>query len=201
MRLFIAINFTEDILEELEYNIEDLKAEAEKGSFTERENLHLTLAFLDEVEKESLPLVKECMIRALMNIETEPMILSLGGFGSFRRKGKKDRLYYREAVSSKGKKVIKNRNGNKRVVETDRLADLQSAIIRELDASGIYYDDKPFHPHITLARGCRTYPDFDEEWFEEGFENASMTVREISLMESVRHGSRTVYVPVYKLKL
>lgn len=201
MRLFIAINFNDEILEELEYNIEELKAESEKGSFTETENLHLTLAFLDEVENRDLPAVQEAMVRAVMNFETEPMTLSLGGFGSFKRKGKTDRLYYREAVSSKGKRVIKNRNGAKKTIEVDRLEELQKAITRELDYSGIYYDDKPFKPHITLARGCRTYPDFDMEWFEDGFEDASMTVTEIVLMESMRHGSRVVYRPVYKLKL
>ena len=54
MRLFIAINFNDDIKEELENNIEDLKDEAKRGNFSLIDNLHLTLAFIGELDKRNL---------------------------------------------------------------------------------------------------------------------------------------------------
>ena len=58
MRLFIAINFNDDIKEELENNIEDLKDEAKRGNFSLIDNLHLTLAFIGELDKRNLQTVK-----------------------------------------------------------------------------------------------------------------------------------------------
>ena len=69
MRLFIAINFNDDIKEELENNIEDLKDEAKRGNFSLIDNLHLTLAFIGELDKRNLQTVKDAMIYAVSNFE------------------------------------------------------------------------------------------------------------------------------------
>ena len=48
MRLFIAINFDENMLDALTEIQDDLRRCGVKGHYTPRENLHMTLAFLGE---------------------------------------------------------------------------------------------------------------------------------------------------------
>ena len=46
MRLFIAIQFDENILDALMDFQADLKSQGVTGNYTKRENLHITLAFI-----------------------------------------------------------------------------------------------------------------------------------------------------------
>lgn len=48
MRLFIAIQFEEKILDALNDFQDDLKEKGVTGNYTKRENLHITLAFIGE---------------------------------------------------------------------------------------------------------------------------------------------------------
>ena len=48
MRLFIAIQFEEKILDAITDFQDDLKAQGVTGNYTLRENLHITLAFIGE---------------------------------------------------------------------------------------------------------------------------------------------------------
>ena len=82
MRLFIAINFSWELKQALNEQIEKLKAIAYRGDFTLPENLHLTLAFLGKVEPFKIPLIKQ----AMQGVEVAPFKLTLGGLGVFRRK-------------------------------------------------------------------------------------------------------------------
>ena len=50
MRLFIAITFTEDMLDALSEIQDDLRRSNVRGSYTPRENLHMTLAFIGEYD-------------------------------------------------------------------------------------------------------------------------------------------------------
>ena len=47
MRLFIAINFNEDVTDDLARLQAELRDCGAEGNFTRPENLHLTLAFID----------------------------------------------------------------------------------------------------------------------------------------------------------
>ena len=53
MRLFTAINFDDNIKDALSAAISELKARGIRGTFTLRENLHLTLVFLGETPRVS----------------------------------------------------------------------------------------------------------------------------------------------------
>ena len=48
MRLFIAIQFEDEILDALTDFQGDLNAQGVTGNYTKRENLHITLAFIGE---------------------------------------------------------------------------------------------------------------------------------------------------------
>ncbi|MDR1042323.1 MAG: RNA 2',3'-cyclic phosphodiesterase, partial [Clostridiales Family XIII bacterium] len=51
MRLFIAINFSEEIKDALCETIADLRDASRRGRYTHRDNLHLTLAFIGESDR------------------------------------------------------------------------------------------------------------------------------------------------------
>ena len=93
--------------------------------------LHLTLAFLGDVETEKM----EELVRSLSSIEAEPFELSLRGLGQFGRPG-------HPAIV---------------VAEVDQpppgLFSLTSNVREILDSAGLPTDPRPFHPHVTLGRG------------------------------------------------
>ena len=182
MRLFIGLKPSGAVLDELLDNIADLKNESVSGSFTDEENLHITLAFLGEIRREDLPYVKEAMIRAVSDFDEGPLRITLGGFGSFNRRGR-GRLYYRE---------IGNDN---------RLSTLQRNLEREIRNQGFYLEKRKFMAHITIARNCTVYDDFDYEWFCDGIFSESCAAGEVILFESQSAGGRQIYTPIYSLKL
>ena len=61
MRLFIAVPFDGRATGRLVDEMLRLKNFAHSGNFTRRENLHLTIEFLGEVEKKRLPEVKSAL--------------------------------------------------------------------------------------------------------------------------------------------
>ena len=183
MRLFIAINFNDDIKEELENNIEDLRDEAKRGNFSLTDNLHLTLAFIGELDKRNLQTVKDAMIYAVSNFEYGPFEISLGDFGRFKGRRGGEYLYWRGLSDSK------------------ELKQLQRSLVKQLEYLDIPVDNKPFRPHITLARSCTLYEDFDEEYYRDGLFDEQMTVRPIELMQSEVINGRTVYTTIYSLDI
>ncbi|MDF2587145.1 MAG: hypothetical protein K0S41_986, partial [Anaerocolumna sp.] len=64
LRLFIAVDFGVDVKNRLYQVIQDFKKHTERGSFTHKENLHLTLAFIGETK--DLERVKQAMDNAVM---------------------------------------------------------------------------------------------------------------------------------------
>ena len=122
MRLFIAIPLSDDMRSSLTGLMHTLKQSGVKGSYTPAANLHLTLAFIGEVE-DAAP-VKE----ALKAVAWKPFKLSLDGLGNFGD------ILWVGTKSGQG------------------LAALVKSVRQALDAAGIAYDRKAFVPHITLVR-------------------------------------------------
>ena len=179
MRLFIAINFNVNIKRRLQEVIEGLRKESKRGSFSRTENLHLTLAFLGEIEGERVDNLKIIMDE----IEAEPFKLELSNLGAFNRKGSSESLYW---CGIKDNKTLYN------------VQEKLSAMLKEND---FYLDDKPFKPHITLARRCVLPRDFHLDNLNRLVQDDSMLVNEISLMKSERINGVLTYTEIYKKKI
>ncbi len=76
MRLFIAIQFEEKILDALTGFQDNLKARGVTGNYTKRENLHITLAFIGEY-------CNPDVLEAMEQVEFRPIEIDLDGVGSF----------------------------------------------------------------------------------------------------------------------
>lgn len=161
MRLFFAIPFSPEIRRVLLDAQDALRRQVHSANFTRPENLHLTLAFLGET-----PRLREAA-RIAAGISAGPFPLTAGGTGRFGE------LWW---VG---------------VLPNPALEALASELRNALRNDGFPVEDRPFQPHITLARQVSfdtmpklTVPD------------ASMTVRRVSLMKSERIGGKLLYTEV-----
>ena len=78
MRLFIAVNLSEEMKDALTEIQVGMHGAGVEGNFTRRENMHVTLAFIGEYSDPEL--VKEVMER----VRFEPFEIGLNGLGNFR---------------------------------------------------------------------------------------------------------------------
>lgn len=122
MRLFIAINFEDEIIDSLKGIQRDLKKCGLKGRFTKEENLHLTLAFIGEYGN------PEDVMDAMEEVDFSDFDIEMDGFGNFGD------IYW---VGLK---------------ENEYLKTLVKRLRRSLSDHNIPFDRKKFSPHITLVR-------------------------------------------------
>ena len=165
MRLFIAIRFPDNIQHALQRVMQSLRAEGVKGNYSRRDNLHLTLAFLGEVDSPGR------ICDAMREVPPPEMELSLQGSGSFRD------LYWIG------------------LTENQELKDYVAALRGALSSRGIFYDSKPFRPHITMVRRMRHNGTIQIPISQEHF-----TVQKISLMKSERIDGRLIYTEIFAVK-
>ncbi len=127
MRLFFALWPPEPVAAALAAQAHAL-ARTLGGKPTRQETIHLTLAFLGEVDEAQLPVV----LRAAAAVRAEPFTLSVDRFGAWRH----NRLLWAGCSSP-----------------APGLLALVDRLRQRLRDSSIGYDDKQgFTPHVTLVR-------------------------------------------------
>ncbi len=169
MRLFIGL----ELNDEARAALAAARASWEptvRARFYEPDRYHLTLAFLGEVDPERVPLLENTMRRAVWT----PFAMEAGEPGSFPGGA----LFYGVKRPAPG------------------LFAAREAVAEALRADGWSFDDKPFRPHITVARQAKGFgePPACAPWRQE--------VRHITLFESARGqvpgGSRLFYTPIFR---
>lgn len=131
MRLFIAAELPEDALDAALENLAELR-ELLEGRCVRQDSLHVTLAFIGEVDTSHADVAAECMKAACR--EHRAFTIDLDDYGSFGRKDK--------AVLWQG------------IANCPELVDLAKDVRHELTQAGFDIDPKPFTPHITLMRNA-----------------------------------------------
>lgn len=122
MRLFIAVQFSEDMLNALLDVQSEMKAFDVRGRYSPPENLHLTLAFIGEYGN------PDDVIDALNSVPFEPFPLRLDGLGNFGD------LYWAG------------------IADNPPLTTFVKRLRHALADRNIPFDRKRFSPHITLLR-------------------------------------------------
>lgn len=180
MRLFIAIDFDKNIKAYLE-NIEiELKNYCIKGSFTNIDNFHITLAFLGELGELNVPRV----INAMENLASKftPFVLTIDKLGNFN-KGNSNILWIGTKYSEK-------------------LGSLHKKLCFNLKNQGITYDEKPLKPHITIGRQVILNKEIVELANSLNLDHQmEIPVNSITLMESKRINGKLTYVPLKVVSL
>ena len=163
MRLFIAINLSDEMKDALMDIQDTMQVCGLRGRRTGPENMHLTLAFIGEFADPDL--VKS----AIERVEIRPFEIRLKGIGAFRD------LWWAG------------------LDDCPPLMAVTKRLRRALAEEDIPFDRKKFSPHITLMRrasGVLTDGSDEELAAHDGL---SMTVDHISLMRSDRGKHGMIY--------
>jgi len=132
MRLFIAINFSEKIKNQILELQEQLRSQSSKGNFTKPANFHITLAFLGETPEEKI----ESICRIIDDIQITGFELCFNHTGCFTH-SRKELWWVGADPKSPGLSI---------------LASIQGQLIDRLLKAGFSVDTRPFRAHITLGR-------------------------------------------------
>ncbi len=134
-RLFIAVQPPGPVLAELGGVVDQLAAVRSGARATDRALWHITVAFLGDVPEEQIPAASDALAAAAER--AGPLQLRIAGGGRFGR-GAFTVLW--AGVAGQTSEDLSAFGGLARVVR------------RELRRARLPYDDKPFRPHLTLAR-------------------------------------------------
>lgn len=180
MRLFTAILFDKETLNSLYKAVENLRNVSMGGTFTVKENLHLTVNFIGETKRISE--VEQAMRDAANKTGAKGFNLTIGGLGKFKRR--EGDIYW---VG---------------VGREEALWRIQKSLVQELKEAGFYdIDDMEYTPHLTLGRRVKVNETFSPKEFEAGVPTMQMKVNRISLMKSERIEGKLVYTEIYHIDL
>ena len=177
MRLFIAVNFDDDIKDRIMNTSLRLRKEAVRGSFSARENLHITVVFIGEVRQDRVDTIKEIVD----SVSVSPFDVEISGLGAFKRN--EGDIYW-----------LGIRN-------YEPLGSISGYLSRRLRKAGFDIEDRPFKPHLTLGRRVIMAKDFDREKFSRETDKVSCPVSRISLMLSERKDGKLIYTEIYGKEL
>ena len=135
IRTFVAVEFSEDVKEEISNIQARLKRELGNLKWVPKRNLHLTLKFLGDVEPERIPEIAQGLSAAVQRFK--PFSLGLGGLGAFPGMNKPKVIWMGLTIGRR------------------ELVQLQKAVESELVIQGFSKERRPYHPHLTLARSRR----------------------------------------------
>ena len=130
MRLFVALEIPSAVRDNLAALIRDMRAVAPQPKWVRPENLHITLKFIGEVA----PARVEAIRTALATVRSgQPVELHFRGTGFFPGE-KRPRVFWVGIEAS------------------PNLSSIASAIDEHLEKLAIPREQRPFSPHLTLAR-------------------------------------------------
>lgn len=168
MRLFVGIKTgCDDYLVSLQQRLKEYG----RGNFTKRDNLHITLKFLGEVESGK----QKDICEAISDIKCKPFYLECRGIGVFNS---------RIAFVKVGGDI-------------HRLSYIFLQLENALFKKGFKKETREYKPHITLARGFR--PRLEIESIE--CKCQVFLVNEITLFESRREDGSLKYIPLFVHKI
>jgi len=168
MRLFVAIDFPEEIKQELFELSSKLMRQADAGRIVALDNYHLTLVFIGESER--LAEIRDAISLVCRMGFCEPLRIVLRGVGSFAgHKGRGHTWWVG-------------------VEENPELTRLANKLAEELRSLGFAIEKRTFTPHITIGRDVVVSRPIAVE-----FPRLELSAHEVSLMRSDFKNGKPVY--------
>jgi|ERR1044071_851427 2'-5' RNA ligase len=168
LRLFCAIELPTEVRARAADHIARLRliVPEVRASWERTEKLHITLKFLGEIPADRVEALSGAASSATLS--THPFTLALSGAGAFPPRGN-PRILWLGIDDSSG-----------------ALAHLQRRLEEEGASAGFAREERPFHPHLTLARirapqGARRLAQIHQE---TGFEAIDFAVTSLVVMRS-----------------
>lgn len=195
MRLFIAIDITPEIKDKLEVLVFDLSKDIKSlVRWVERENFHVNLKFLDEVNEGNVNEIKNVINQAIVNIDPKSPPASLG-----------EALQASLILNIQDILVFPNINQPRviglKVGFTDELLKFASTLINNLDQLPyIQKEFRPFQPHLTLGRVKFNLTKTEKDSVADIKFKDKFSVKEICLFESRLGADGPVYNVIERFK-
>jgi 2'-5' RNA ligase len=130
MRLFVALEIPSAVRENLAALLESLRAVSPQTRWVRPENLHVTLKFMGEVPETKLAATRSVLAGVRSD---QPVTVDFRGLGFFPNE-KRPRVFWAGIEASPNLKTL--------------AADIESVV----EKLGIPREQRPFSPHLTLAR-------------------------------------------------
>lgn len=179
MRVYIAIDFEDNIKDYFDKITSYIKNHCIEGSFTEKNNFHLTIRFIGKADDIQISKIKEVIDMAVLKIS--PFELLINNLGIFKRK-KTNILWIG-------------------IEENSILSELHKELSTLLKEWKIPFYDKLFMPHITLGRRVLFHEDSTDLDNLIQFERITIPVKAITLMTSKEVNGKLNGVPIYQVNL
>lgn len=180
MRVFIAVELSDDIKEYIYKKSKLIKKKSIKGNFTDEDNYHITIKFIGEIKEDQIMEITEAL--ETVGNKNQSFSMNLSTLDYFQ-KGRSKILYF----------DIEN--------NFDQLNRLFETVEEELYTKGYAKDQRDFTPHITIGRKVRLTMAVDELNDLLALDDRTINVETISLMESTRINGRLRYIPLATVKL
>ena len=165
MRLFVALAISEEVRRQVALLIGELRERERALRWVNPQNLHITLKFIGDVPADRVPVVCETLASAETGQRLSLEFNGLGCFPDARR----------PSVVWVG------------ITSSPQLSSLASHIDQALATIGVPPEEKPFIPHLTIARikERRGSPAFAASFDRKGRRSFGvMSAGEFQLMES-----------------
>ena len=184
-RLFIAVDISNEAREHAASYIAALRETAADAriSWTKRENLHLTLKFLGDVDEAKIAGLVVALDKALTGMPT--CDLEVVGTGVFPSARKPKVLWL--GVNDIGGNLLR----------------VAGAVDDGLSVVGFPIEEREFSPHLTIGRvrDPRNARDIARKHLQSKFDAVRFKVTEVVLYESTLSPSGSIYNPIFTAKL
>ena len=175
MRLFIALELSDEIKQNCLALLGDLTSINSQTKWVELQNLHLTLKFLGEVNDGQLPLLINELRELSCNHQAFDLTFSgLGGFPTLNH----PKIFW-----------LKGEGG-------ENLPALQKAVEKKINSLDFVPQDRPFSPHLTLGRvkGEKGLKEVIQKFKEKlDYSAGKLTIRKFALIESQLKPTGPIY--------
>lgn len=183
MRAFIAFNFPEQLKNQLHQIQNVLRNLSDGGNWVSKDNFHITMKFLGEIEEEYV----ESIDRILKTIShnNAPISIKLSNLGYFNKK-----------INEYGV-VWSGLEG-----DIYRLNSIYNFLEEEMGKIGFPKERRKFSPHITLVRKMRTNLDFQQIKDNlKPYLRRQYVLESIALMKSEVIMNKRIYTQIVSYKL
>ncbi|WP_031516541.1 RNA 2',3'-cyclic phosphodiesterase [Desulfofalx alkaliphila] len=177
MRLFIAVNFNEQVKRDIKNIVERVKRYAKQGRFVNEEHMHLTLEFLGEITEER---VKD-ILSAMKLVNAAPFTLALSDLGYFKRR--EGNIYWFGITENKDLMVM------------------QREVHKLLKERGFNLEEREYRPHITIGRKVKLTNTFNSDELKESIGKIQIRVNSIDLVKSERINGKLIYTTIFSKAL
>ncbi|MEW8973852.1 MAG: RNA 2',3'-cyclic phosphodiesterase [Tissierellaceae bacterium] len=177
MRLFIAINFEEEVKDKIEDVIDEVRIYSTQGRFTSREHMHLTLEFLGEIPINRVETIKSVMDR----LKYKEFKMDIQDIGLFKRAG--GDIYWIG------------------IENNDSLLEVQYILHEGLIREGFKLESRPYKPHITIGRKVMMKEDFSLKELSQPIIGTGINVGKIDLMKSEHRNGKLVHSIIHTKRL